>query len=95
MELSRENQKGTFGRMKTLMQQQIINEEAMNSGSSLKKVSNLNSKSEGWKYHAWKQAPQGFIAAVLPLPENSRMFTSFIIYILHINSFHFQHSFQK
>ena len=71
------------------MQQQIINEEAMNLGSSSKEVPNLNSRTEDRKYHAWKQAPQGFIAADLPPPEKGRMFTYFIIYVLCIGRFSF------
>ena len=75
--------------MRTLMQQQIINEEAMNSESILKNVSNSNSKSEDRKYHAQKQAPQGFIAADLPPPEKSRTSTYFIIVVLYISGFSF------
>ena len=66
------------------MQQQIINEGAMNSGFGSKEVSNLNSRTEDRKYHAWEQAPQGFISVDLPPPEKGRMFTYFIIYVLCI-----------
>lgn len=49
--------KAHLRRMKTLTQLQIINEEAINSVSSLIKVSSLNSKSEDREYHAQEQAP--------------------------------------
>ena len=94
MELSREKiKRNAFGQSKTLMQQQSIYEEAMNSGSSSKEVPNLNSKSEDRKYHVQEQAPQGFISVGLPPPEKGRTFSYFIIYILCIDRF--QHSFQK
>ena len=92
MELSREKiKRNAFGQSKTLMHQQSIYEEAINSGSSSKEVPNLNSKSKDRKYHVQEQAPQGFIAAGLPPPEKGRAFSYFIIYILCIDRF--QHSF--
>ena len=75
--------------MKTLMQQQIVNEGAMNSVSGMKKVSNLNSKPVDRKYHVQKQAPQGFIAADLPPPAKCQISTYFIIYVLFVSRFSF------
>ena len=75
--------------MKTLMQQQIIIEGEMNSVFGMKKVSNLNSKPVDRKYHVQKQAPQGLIAANLPPPAKSRIFTYFIIYVLFVSRFSF------
>ena len=63
--------KAHLRRMETLTQLQIINEETINSVSSLIKVSSLNSKSKDREYHAQEQAPQGFIAADLLPPEKS------------------------